>query len=73
MMAIKYGLKRHKHRCMSCQHLHYNHSLEYYPYYQCAAANYQEISLCTHDGEKDRMKFCPLYGPERDDEEMEIY
>ena len=68
----KHGLTRHKHRCMSCEHCVYDNHLEYYPYYICSAANYKEISLGwgTH---LDRMEWCPLYGPETDDEEMEEY
>ena len=71
-MPKKYGLKRHKHRCMSCDNCFYDRSLEYYPVYQCRAYKNHSITLGT-TGEIDRPKFCPLYGPERDDEEMEIY
>ena len=62
-------MKVRKHRCFSCEYCEYDHHLEYYPYYVCRAVNYKEISLGwgTH---VDRMEFCPLYGPETDDEEM---
>lgn len=71
-MATHYGLKRHKHRCFSCEYDHYNNHLEYYPYHQCKLADYREISLgCSPH--VDRMEWCPLYGPETDNEEMEEY
>ena len=71
-MAAKYGLKRHKLRCMSCEHCWYDNELQYYPVYRCKMKKNWQISLGI-TGEVDRPKWCPLYGPETDDEEMEEY
>ena len=71
-MATHYGLKRHKHRCFSCEYDTYDNHLEYYPYHKCRLADNREISL-GYSPHVDRMEWCPLYGPETDDEEMEEY
>ena len=72
MTMKKYGLKRHKHRCFNCDQCYYDESLQYMPEYQCKANNHHHIFIGV-PGESDRPKWCPLYGPEMDDEEMEEY
>ena len=62
--------QRHKHRCMTCEHLHEDRSLEYYTEYQCAANKHKHLFLGVTGG-MDRPTWCPVYGPETDDEEME--
>lgn len=69
---VRYGLKRHKHRCMSCEFCNYDNSLQYMPEYQCVKRNHHHIFIGV-TGASDRPEWCPVYGPETDDEEMEEY
>lgn len=67
---MAYEYKRHKNRCFSCEHCWYDHELEYYPVYRCRKYNNHSIYIGL-TGEVDRPKWCPVYGPEHDGEEME--
>lgn len=64
------GYQRHKHRCMNCEFCRYDRSLEYYPVYRCKADRNHSITLGITGG-IDRPAWCPVYGPEQDEEEME--
>ena len=67
---MAYEYTRHKNRCFSCEHCWYDHELEYYPVYRCRASKNATISLGT-TGQIDRPAWCPVYGHERPDEELE--
>lgn len=70
-MAKLQGMLRMKHRCWTCPHMHYDRSLEYMPEYQCKAHGNARIYIGV-PGEMERMKWCPLWGSETENEEMEM-
>ena len=63
-------MKQHKNGCFNCEHCYYYNSLAYMPEYQCKKYNYHHIYIGLPEG-IDRPTWCPVYGPEKDGEEME--